>query len=211
MMDARYHPIGAHTDLSGAVLAGGRSSRMGRDKPLIVFDGLTLYERACRALAPHVREVIVACGTRALPPLPGTRAIEDEEEGRGPLSGLCAVLAHARTTHVLCLPTDLPMVTADAVAAFRAEASHAATAVLVHEGRLQPLVGIYPVAALAAVRALRAAGEERMGAFAAHIGAVPIDAARLGRVHADALTRDVDTPEEWRCMTGARPPASATH
>jgi molybdenum cofactor guanylyltransferase len=191
-------------DLTGVVLAGGRASRMGCDKPLLVHAGCALYLRALDALRPNTHALLLAHGRRELPLPADVDAVCDEEEGRGPLAALGAVFATARTPRVLVLPADLPSVTADAVAAFRREASHAAASVLVREGRLQPLVGIYPVTALAAVRALRAAGEERMGAFAAHIGAVPIDAARLGREHADALTRDVDTPEEWRCVTGAR-------
>lgn len=198
-------------DLTGAVLAGGRASRMGCDKPLLVHAGRALYLRALDALRPSTCALLLAHGRRLLPLPADVEAVCDEEEGRGPLAALGAVLAAARTPRVLVLPADLPCVTADAVAAFRAEAAQAAAAVLVREGRLQPLVGIYPIAALAAVRSLRAAGEERMGAFAAQIGAVPIDAARLGRVHADALTRDVDTPEEWRCVTGARTPSSAPH
>ena len=44
---------------TGVVLAGGMSSRMGRDKALIEVDGITLLERAVQRLRPHVREVLV--------------------------------------------------------------------------------------------------------------------------------------------------------
>ncbi|HRP00216.1 MAG TPA: NTP transferase domain-containing protein, partial [Flavobacteriales bacterium] len=44
---------------TGVVLAGGRSSRMGRDKALIEIGGRTLLQRSLDTLAPHVDELLV--------------------------------------------------------------------------------------------------------------------------------------------------------
>ena len=44
---------------TGVILAGGRSSRMGRDKAMIEIDGRTLLDRALDILQPHVNDLLV--------------------------------------------------------------------------------------------------------------------------------------------------------
>ncbi|MHA7967787.1 molybdenum cofactor guanylyltransferase [Paenibacillus sp. CAU 1782] len=50
--------------LNGLILAGGRSSRMGRDKALLPIDGEPLLLRLVKQIAPHVQVLAIACGSR---------------------------------------------------------------------------------------------------------------------------------------------------
>lgn len=104
------------TDMLGAVLAGGRSTRFGSDKALAMVDGRTLLDHALATLAgvtPHV----AVCGRD----WPGTLSLPDRPAaGMGPLSGLNAALHHARALGlpwVLTLACDTPFVPAAALAA----------------------------------------------------------------------------------------------
>jgi molybdopterin-guanine dinucleotide biosynthesis protein A len=72
----------AVADLSAFVLAGGRSSRMGRDKALLRLDGQTLLERA-QELARSITEQVAIAGSRKKY---GPAAIEDTYRARGPLA-----------------------------------------------------------------------------------------------------------------------------
>jgi molybdopterin-guanine dinucleotide biosynthesis protein A len=78
------------------VLAGGRSTRMGRPKASLEWHGSTLLHRVTgivsRAVGGPV--VVVRAPDQELPALPpGVRVVEDAAEGRGPLQGLAAGLA----------------------------------------------------------------------------------------------------------------------
>lgn len=99
-----------------AILAGGRSVRMGRDKAFIRFDGETLLERTARLAAGEGRSVVVV-GIE--PPtewsMPEVRFLPDEEPGHGgPIVGLATVLASTERP-VLLLPCDLPLLQEDLV------------------------------------------------------------------------------------------------
>jgi len=79
----------------GIVLCGGRSSRMGRPKAWLPFDGELLLPRVVRILRAVVDPVVVVAATNQdLPSLPpGVEIVRDKEDGRGPLQGLVAGLA----------------------------------------------------------------------------------------------------------------------
>lgn len=91
----------------GIVLAGGQSSRMGRDKAQLPWQGTCLLDRMCRLLSETGVDRVVVSGNRA-----GYECFPDTEPGSGPgfaLSGVLARLpAHARA---LIVPIDMPLLT----------------------------------------------------------------------------------------------------
>jgi molybdenum cofactor guanylyltransferase len=93
------------------VLAGGRSTRFGRDKLSEPYEGMPLLHHAVLRLAAVCGDVVVVLAPGAdgsgLPP--GTRAVHDETEGEGPLAGLHAgLLAAARSDLALLAGGDMP-------------------------------------------------------------------------------------------------------
>lgn len=96
----------AHSHLSGFVLAGGKSTRMGQDKAAVKLNGLTLLQHALAAL----REV---CGEVAIlgkEELYGTLGpvYEDIFSGCGPLGGIHAALSNSKTQFNLIIGVDTP-------------------------------------------------------------------------------------------------------
>jgi molybdenum cofactor guanylyltransferase len=78
---------------AGIVLAGGQSTRMGRNKALLDWHGSTLLRRAVGLVAREVcgPVVVVRAAGQALPPLPpGTEVADDARHARGPLQGMAA-------------------------------------------------------------------------------------------------------------------------
>ncbi len=99
-----YEPL----PISGYVLAGGRSSRMGRDKALLELAGKPLVEHALIKLRRICAEVAVLSGSAALERF--APVVRDLHPGCGPMSGLEAALAHASHDWSLVLPVDVPFV-----------------------------------------------------------------------------------------------------
>lgn len=99
----------------GAILAGGRSSRFGRDKAVALLGGRRLIDRAADALAAQV-DALVICGRT----LPGRICVADRPApDLGPLGGIAAALRHAADQgfdRVATLPCDTPLPPATLVA-----------------------------------------------------------------------------------------------
>jgi len=96
--------------VEGAILAGGGSRRMGRDKLLLPFGEGTVLEAISRALLPVV-ERLRLIGRAPEPGLPLPDAEPDLHPGLGPLSGIHTALATAEADLVLVVACDLPFVT----------------------------------------------------------------------------------------------------
>lgn len=96
--------------VGGYVLAGGQSSRMGRDKALLELAGRPLIAHAVNKLQRTCAQVAVVSGSPAL----GTFAplVADVHPGCGPLGGMEAALLHTRFDWNLFLPVDVPFVPA---------------------------------------------------------------------------------------------------
>ncbi|NYF80291.1 molybdenum cofactor guanylyltransferase [Granulicella arctica] len=126
-------------EVSGYVLAGGKSSRMGRDKALLELAGRPLVQHAAEKLRLVCADVHILSGNEQLAafgPL-----VADVHPGCGPLGGIEAALLHLRSTWSLILPVDVPFVTADFLAGWVAEivaTSAARVAMFTVDGRPQP-------------------------------------------------------------------------
>lgn len=102
-------------DLTGIVLAGGRSRRLGTDKASLTFEGRLLLETVIERLSGVCSEVIVASGRTAegrKTPRP-VRFVADLAPGRGPLAGVQAGLAAATAEFALVVACDMPFLNPD--------------------------------------------------------------------------------------------------
>lgn len=93
-----------------AILAGGRSRRMGTPKAGVVLDGRTMLHHAdAVARAAGLRPVVVAKRDSVLPAVPGLERWDEPDEPTHPLVGVAAALRRAAAPLVV-LPVDLPRV-----------------------------------------------------------------------------------------------------
>ncbi|MBI4828042.1 MAG: molybdenum cofactor guanylyltransferase [Nitrospinae bacterium] len=97
--------------LVAAVLAGGQSRRMGRDKSLIPVEGVPMIERVVRALRPAVeRIIIIANGDLSRFEFLGLPVYPDLIPGMGPLSGLYTAFERTGADEVLLAACDMPWI-----------------------------------------------------------------------------------------------------
>jgi molybdopterin-guanine dinucleotide biosynthesis protein A len=130
---------------TAVLLAGGASTRMGRDKALLpLADGRLLWQRQLGLLEALVPAEIFIAG----PPRPGfpqsLRTLSDEIPNLGPLSGLHAVLEAMTTSHVLILAIDLPAMTVDFLRHLLQIATTQQGLVPRQEKGWEPFAAIYP-------------------------------------------------------------------
>ncbi len=178
-------------ETTGLILAGGRSRRYGSDKALAHAGGVPFVRLVHDALAAHAAEVIVATGpTARVYPVPARPVLDRVADG-GPLAGLAAGLAAARTPWLLAVAVDLPALTADALAPLLAADAAAVDADVVvaldGDGRRQPVCALWRVDAVRPVAEAHLAWG-RLALFALlgalRVAEVALDAGALRNVNA---------------------------
>ena len=167
--------------LYGLVLAGGRSTRMQRDKAAIEYQaGETQLDAAVKLLAPRVERVFVSVradqsGERARA---GYAQIVDRGDVEGPIAGISAALAEHPQVAWLVLACDLPFLdaaTLDTLIAARNTASDATAFRSSHDGLPEPLCAIYEPRARAAIAAHIAGGRNCPRKFLINAGTSLLD------------------------------------
>jgi molybdopterin-guanine dinucleotide biosynthesis protein A len=138
--------------LAGAVLAGGRSTRMGRDKARMVVDGVPLWRRQRGVLeSAGAGRVVVVLRPRQRSLGRRRDEIRDRLSDHGPMAGLQAALADTRADWLAVLAVDMPRVDARWFRRLRRRCRIGTGAVVRTADGYEPLAAIYPQAALLVV------------------------------------------------------------
>ena len=192
-------PDGRIGNVAGAVLVGGASSRMGRDKAHLAVGGVAGATRAARLLGSLFEEVLLVGGS---PPAdaPGRRV----PDGDGPacaLRGLVAALAAAAAPRVLVVATDLPLLPPDLLLALVAWPEADAVVPRTSRGP-QPLCALYARdAVLSVARARLVAGELALHRLLAGVRTAYLEPADLARLDPQGTALfNLNTPDDLAAL-----------
>jgi len=154
----------------GVLVAGGAGERLGAGMPkaMVTVGGMTLLERALRALAPVCDDLAVAAPANLALPLPAgvcargggaTRRVEDIPGARGPLAGMVAGLASSPFGRSVVLGVDFPCMETAFLAALLERLTDVQAVVPAPGGIAQPVAAAYAPAAAPILAACHAGGE----------------------------------------------------
>jgi molybdopterin-guanine dinucleotide biosynthesis protein A len=131
--------------ISAVLLAGGESHRMGKDKATLLFRGKPLWQIQLDLLRKlELAEIFISARTDPPWRPSDMQFISDDSPSRGPLSGLAAVLARMRGTHLLALAIDMPFMN-ERYLRYLCDQIRSRSGVLPMIGdRAEPLAAIYP-------------------------------------------------------------------
>ncbi|MBE0417270.1 MAG: formate dehydrogenase accessory sulfurtransferase FdhD [Coriobacteriia bacterium] len=187
--------------ITAAVLAGGRSMRMGVDKTLLPVDGRPLIARVVDAVGEVCAHTIVVTnrpetlvGVDLDPAIP---VLTDEVPYQGPLGGLVTALAEAEDEWVLAVAADIPHLSPAVVRALWDARDGADVVLPVTPEGPEPLLALYSCACLPAARRVLATGRRRLVAMLAELNVVEVPVESLRSVDPELRSFvNVNTPEE---------------
>lgn len=184
--------------LTAAILAGGKSSRMGANKALLSFRGQPMISAVADAVRPVASRLVVV--TDDAPPYAalGFDTIADIHKDCGPLGGLHAALTASRTDRVLLLACDIPLVTTDLLRHLASYPSAAPARVAENGGRAHPLCAIYRQGCLPEIERLIASGRLAMAALLDAVGAERVHIPSDLPWYRSDLLKNFNDPEAFR-------------
>lgn len=156
-------------NFSAVILAGGKSSRMGRDKAWLEIDGETLLARQIGLAREAGAEEIFISGREGVDyGGSGCRVLKDNFPNAGPLAGIESALGLISTPLLLVLAVDLPALDAAFFRRLLGQCNDGMGAIPRVNGRIEPLAAIYPRAGRPLAERLLRAESNSVALFAEH-------------------------------------------
>lgn len=188
---------------AGVILAGGQSSRMGRDKAWLMIKDEPLLSRTARILNELCDPVIVAAAAgQRLPALPETvSTIRDARPGEGPLAGFANVLPSIpeRVDRVIVVACDLPDLNAAFLKWLQDQLDKGFDAAVADvDGESYPLCGVYSASVFPEVKSLVGNGHRRFRDLLDRVTTRRFGIAEIPQpLRAPPPWVGVNTPDEW--------------
>lgn len=192
--------------VGAALLVGGESRRMGRDKSQLLLGGTTFQARLAEMLSDFP-ERLLSVGRRTLS-VPGFLTVPDLLPDRGPLGALHALLTVCRSEALILVPCDAPLFSRE-LARFLAQAmakEWEAVIPITRDGREHPACGVYRKDVLPRLQAQLEAGDGRMRALLASLRTYRLPLADTP--FPDRCLTNVNTPQAYDALLAEEQPSS---
>ena len=129
-------------NVNGYILAGGKSSRMGTDKGLLLFEGKPMIQYVIEQMQPIFDKLVIVSNNPEYEKF-GLEVIPDLIKDIGPAGGIYTALHHSEAKLNFMVSCDMPFLTKEAIAFIVKNADENQIVLLENQGKLEPLFGIY--------------------------------------------------------------------
>lgn len=187
-----------NTQLSGIILAGGKSRRMGVDKGTMMFKGKPFIKHVIEAVKPLVDEVVIVSNDGAYDVFMETTRVNDEIKNAGPLAGIYSGLRYIKTPYAVVLSCDIPKISKKVLQLLIQNMS-ADDDIIQLKGKegTMPLIAIYKKECWATCFTLLKAGKRRVKAL---VGQLKVKTVSIPEQYEPYLA-NINTPEELTLAT----------
>jgi molybdopterin-guanine dinucleotide biosynthesis protein A len=184
--------------VTGAIQAGGKSTRMGgAPKALLALGGQRIIERVVAALVPVVDDLLLVTNTPALYGFLGIPMVPDAWPGGGSLGGIYTGLRSATGDAVLAVACDMPFLSPAAVRLVVARAGEGDVVIPRVGGQLETLHALYARSCVPFMEESLQAGRLKIAGFFDRVRVVEIPEREVARLGDPAVIfMNVNTPED---------------
>lgn len=128
--------------ITGIILAGGKSSRMGSDKGMLELHGKKFIEYIIEAIKPVVDEIIIVANNFNYNDF-GYKIVRDLVKDCGPMGGIYSGLMVSETEKNLILSCDIPDIRTETLQQIISHSETEDATVPLHDGLSEPLCAVY--------------------------------------------------------------------
>ncbi|WP_167609930.1 molybdenum cofactor guanylyltransferase [Maribellus sediminis] len=180
--------------ITGTILTGGQSKRMGSDKALLQLEGKTLLKRAVDLCSGLCEEILIS-SNNPTHRIENLRRIEDEVADCGPIGGIYTCLKHSANDWNFVLSVDAPFVQPDFIQFLKNKTDQFDAIVPVHDGKKEPLIAMYHKNALPQIEAQIKAENYKLHFLLQELNTNFVDATEW-LVRYPELFRNLNAPED---------------
>jgi len=189
------HPL---TGVTGVILAGGRSSRMGSNKALLPYRGGRFIESIHRLLGELFDEVLLVTNTPEQYAFLPCRNVADIYPGAGALAGLHAGLHHSRTTHIFAVACDMPYLNAPLIRQLADRRRRADVVIPEGDKGDEPLHAVYGKMCLGPMERALAEGRRRIVSFFPEVRVYNMPRSVVAEIDPEFVSfKNINTPGEY--------------
>ena len=184
--------------VTGVILAGGESRRMGSDKSLLPINGARFIDHVYRRMATLFEEVIIVTNSPELYNEIPCRKVPDIYYAQGALAGVHSGLAHAKSEKIFVVGCDMPFINSAVVREICTHAEQGDLVVPHSSSGHEPLHALYAKNCLPAMEQVLKQNKRRITSFFDQVCVVEIPATELQQIDPLELSfRNINTPEEY--------------
>ena len=188
---------------TAVILAGGKSSRMGRDKTQLIYHGKTLLAGAVERFSAGFDRVYLSIGDSEKYPDIKVERVIDLYPGCGPMAGLHAALLKTPDEGVFLAAADLPFSSPEAALKVIELCGNNASAVIVGDnGKFEPAFGYYKKTLLPFIEECLANGKYRMMQLFDALPCRHVSPAELGELWREDMLDNLNYPEDYERLIG---------
>jgi len=147
--------------ITGFILAGGKSTRMGTDKAMLNFRGKPLLKHMFDVIRPHCGKVFISGDKPDYGSL-GIAMVSDIYPGIGPVSGIFSALKYSETDWNIVISVDSPMINNELLEYLISNTDSYECVVPKHEAGMEPLIALYSKQILPTLEIMIGTGNYKM-------------------------------------------------
>ena len=130
-------------DITGIILAGGKSTRMGTDKGFLILENKSFVQYSIDALQPLVSDILIVSDNPDYDTF-GFKRINDITKNAGPVSGIYSGLEASSTKYNLILSCDIPLITSEILKKLIEGIDKTSEIIQIESnGKTMPLIALY--------------------------------------------------------------------
>ena len=189
--------------VTGVILAGGKSRRMGSDKSLLPIEGARFIDHVYQRMSNLFNEVIIVTNSPDLYSELPCRTVPDIYYAQGALAGIHSGLVHAKTEKIFVVGCDMPFISAPVVQKI---CSHGGgDLVIPHSSHgHEPLHALYSKSCLPAMEEVLDSGRKQIRLFFDQVKLVQLPVAEFRNIDPQEQSfQNINTPQDYFHLRGS--------
>jgi FdhD protein len=190
--------------ITGVILAGGKSRRMGSDKSLLPIEGARFIDHVYQRMSSLFNEVIIVTNSPDLYSELPCRAVPDIYYAQGALAGIHSGLAHAKTEKIFVVGCDMPFISAPVVQQICSHAGDGDLVIPHSSNGQEPLHALYSKSCLPAMEEVLDSGRKQIRLFFDQVKVVQLPVAEIRNIDPQEQSfQNINTPQDYFHLCGS--------